>query len=68
MTAETGAMRTLLISPFPRWFLLSSKLIAQRRGLAAAGLCLPADRLFLGDRAAAARLSHGDAGAVPLRA
>ena len=25
---ETGAMRTLLVSPFPRWFLLSSKLFA----------------------------------------
>ncbi|MFN3276359.1 MAG: ABC transporter permease [Paracoccus sp. (in: a-proteobacteria)] len=25
---ETGAMRTLLVSPFPRWFLLGSKLIA----------------------------------------
>ena len=25
---ETGAMRTLLVSPFPRWFLLSSKLAA----------------------------------------
>ena len=25
---ETGAMRTLLVSPFPRWFLLSSKLMA----------------------------------------
>ena len=25
---ETGAMRTMLISPFPRWFLLSSKLAA----------------------------------------
>ncbi len=25
---ETGAMRTLLVSPFPRWFLLSSKLLA----------------------------------------
>ena len=25
---ETGAMRTLLISPFPRWFLLLSKLMA----------------------------------------
>jgi ABC-2 type transport system permease protein len=24
---ETGAMRTLLVSPFPRWFLLTSKLI-----------------------------------------
>lgn len=25
---ETGAMRTLLVSPFPRWFLLGSKLFA----------------------------------------
>ncbi len=25
---ETGAMRTLLVSPFPRWFLLASKLVA----------------------------------------
>ncbi|CAN5704041.1 ABC transporter permease [soil metagenome] len=25
---ETGAMRTFLVSPFPRWFLLSSKLLA----------------------------------------
>ncbi|MFT3973520.1 MAG: ABC transporter permease [Amaricoccus sp.] len=25
---ETGAMRTLLVSPFPRWFLLTSKLLA----------------------------------------
>ena len=25
---ETGAMRTLLVSPYPRWFLLSSKLVA----------------------------------------
>lgn len=25
---DTGAMRTLLVSPYPRWFLLSSKLLA----------------------------------------
>ena len=25
---ETGAMRTLLVSPYPRWFLLTSKLMA----------------------------------------
>ncbi|MDQ7261801.1 ABC transporter permease [Paracoccus sp. PS-1] len=25
---ETGAMRTLLVSPFPRWFLLACKLVA----------------------------------------
>ncbi len=27
---EMGGMRTLLVSPFPRWFLLSSKLLAGR--------------------------------------
>src|SRR5258707_15203770 len=35
------------------------------RGLAAAGLRVPADRLVLGYRAAADRLSHGAAGADP---
>jgi ABC-2 type transport system permease protein len=25
---DTGAMRTLLVSPFPRWFLLTAKLLA----------------------------------------
>ncbi len=27
---ETGGMRTLLVSPFPRWWLLTSKLLAAR--------------------------------------
>ena len=39
---ETGAMRTLLVSPYPRWFLLGSKLLAERAGLGPAGLCVPA--------------------------
>ena len=50
---ETGAMRTLLVSPFPRSFLLISKLVGRRGRIAAAGLRISADRLFLGDRAAA---------------
>ena len=50
---ETGAMRTLLVSPYPRWFLLGSKLVAGRAGLGAAGLRLPVHRLALGGRAAA---------------
>src|SRR6266404_5921861 len=37
------------------------------RGLAAPGLCLPADCVALGYRAAADRLSHGPAGADPVR-
>ena len=37
---ETGAMRTLLVSPFPRWFLLGAKLIAGVAVSVAAGLRL----------------------------
>ena len=37
---EMGNMRTLLVSPFPRWFLLSSKLRGRHAGLDPAGLCL----------------------------
>ena len=54
---ETGAMRTLLVSPYPRWFLLGSKLVASVLVVGAAGLCLPADRLVLGGGGAAPRLS-----------
>ena len=49
---EMGTMRLLLVSPAPRWFLLSAKLIA---GVAVSILQVYAylvDRLFLGDRAA----------------
>ena len=50
---ETGAMRTLLVSPFPRSFLLVVEAARRRRGVAAAGLRVLARRLVLGDRAAA---------------
>ena len=49
---EMGNMRTLLVSPLPRWYLLCSKLDRRHRRVAAAGLCLPGDRLVLGHRAA----------------
>ena len=64
---EMGNMRMLLVSPLPRWYLLSSQADRRHRGVAAAGLCLPGHRVFLGDRAAAARLSHRAAGAGPVR-
>ena len=60
---EMGNMRTLLVSPLPRWYLLSSQAGRRHRGLAAAGLRVSGDRLVLGDRAAADRLSRGAAGA-----
>ena len=37
---EMGNMRTLLVSPFPRWFLLTSKLVAGTARIAAPGLCV----------------------------
>ena len=37
---ETGGMRTLLVSPFPRWWLLTSKLLAGDARFDAAGLRL----------------------------
>ena len=52
---ETGAMRTLLVSPYPRWFLLGSKLVA---GVLVSVLQVYAfllDRLVLGGRGAAPR-------------
>ena len=54
----------------PAAALVSAVLQAARghRGVAAAGLCLPADRLVLGHHAAADRLSHRAAGADPVRA
>ena len=48
---ETGSMRTLLVSPVPRSFLLSSKLARRRRRVDPAGLRIPGHRLLLGDRA-----------------
>ena len=43
---EMGSMRTLLVSPFPRWFLLLAKLLPAS-GLAPAGLRLSGHRLVL---------------------
>ena len=61
---EMGSMRMLLVSPAPRWFLLTSKLIAGDF----AGLCVSYHRLFLGDRAAdLVGLSHNSAGARVVR-
>ena len=59
---EMGNMRTLLVSPLPRWYLLSSKLDRRHRRVASAGLHLSGDCLVLGDRAAADRLPDGVAG------
>ena len=65
---EMGNMRTLLVSPFPRWFLLGAKLLA---GVAVSILQVYAFLLiayFLGDRAADEMgLPHRDPGARALR-
>ena len=55
---EVGAMRILLVSPFPRWFLAPRQAHGGRLRLDPAGLRLPRDRLFLGGRAADPRLFH----------
>ena len=55
---EMGSMRVLLVSPMPRWWLLSCKLVAGRPGRLLPGLRLPRHRLVLGGAAAADRLSH----------
>ena len=60
---EMGTMRMLLVSPLPRWFLLTAQAARRRRGVDPAGLRLSRDRLFLGDRAAELGLSHRPAGA-----
>ena len=65
---EVGSMRMLLVSPAPRWFLLTSKLIA---GVAVSILqvdALSRRRWFLGDRAAElVGLSDRAAGAGAVR-
>ena len=65
---EMGNMRTLLVSPLPRWYLLFCKLLA---GTAVSLLQVYAFLLiawFWDIEAAADRLSHGVAGAGPVRA
>ena len=60
---ETGGMRTLLVSPFPRWFLLSSKLLAGTLVSILQVYAYLADRLVLGHRGAADRLCRDYSGA-----
>ena len=65
---EMGNMRMLLVSPVPRWFLLTSQADRRRRRLDAAGLRLSGHRLVLGDRAAdLVGLSDRAAGAGAVR-
>ena len=45
---EMGNMRMLLVSPFPRWFLLVSQAAGEHGGLGAAGLRLSGGRLASG--------------------
>ena len=45
---EMGNMRTLLVSPFPRWFLLVVQAAGRRGRRRLAGLCVPVHRLVLG--------------------
>ena len=47
-------MRMLLVSPFPRWFLLCRQTAGQHRRFDSAGLCLSGGRLALGYRDAGA--------------
>jgi hypothetical protein len=50
---EMGSMKTLMISPLPRWFLLTLQAAGRRRGLDRPGLYVPGRRLVLGCRSAA---------------
>ncbi len=65
---EMGNMRMLLVSPFPRWFLLISKLFASTGGLNSAGLYVLADFLALWDRDPGLGISGRAAGTGPERA
>ena len=64
---EMGNMRTLAGEPAAALVSPVLQAAGGNRGLAAAGLCLPPDRLVLGHRPAADRLSHRAAGADPVR-
>ncbi len=47
---EMGSMRVLMVSPLPRWFLLTAKAVRRGHRLGVAGLRLSGDRVDLGDR------------------
>ena len=60
---ETGAMRTLLVSPYPRWFLLGSKLVASVLVSVLQVYAFLVIAWFWGVRGAALGLCDGAAGA-----
>ena len=60
---EMGNMRVLLVSPFPRWFLLVSRLTASTDHLDFPVLRLPVSRVAVGRGPPGCRLDHGAAGA-----
>ena len=65
---EMGSMRILMVSPLPRWFLLTAKLLAGVIVSVLQAYAFLAIALILGDRAAVVRLYHGAAGADPIGA
>ena len=60
---EMGSMRILMVSPLPRWFLLTAKLLAGVIVSVLQAYAFLAIALDLGDRAAVVRLYCGAAGA-----
>ena len=64
---ETGGMRTLLVSPFPRWWLLTSKLLAGTLVSVLQAYAFLLIAWFWEIEAAAARLSGAVAGAAAQR-
>ena len=64
---ETGGMRTLLVSPFPRWWLLTSKLLAGTLVSVLQAYAFLLIAWFWEIEAAAARLSDAAAGAAAQR-
>ena len=64
---EMGNMRTLLVSPLPRWYLLSCKLIAGTAVSLLQVYAFLAIAYWWEIEPPRDRLSHGAAGADPLR-
>jgi ABC-2 type transport system permease protein len=64
---ETGAMRALLVSPYPRWFLLGSKLFASVLVSVLQVYAFLVIAWFLGGGGAASGVRDGLAGARPRR-
>ncbi len=64
---EMGNMRTLLVSPLPRWYLLVLQAACRNGGLHPPGLCISADRVVLGYSASHDRVPHGHSRAHAVR-